>query len=32
MNKPGESFDNANKDAQLKSAEQNELLKGFEKK
>ncbi len=32
MNKPEESFDNADKDAQLNSAEQNELLKGFDKK
>ena len=32
MNKPSESFDNADKDAQLNSAEQNELLKGFDKK
>ncbi len=32
MNKPNESFDNADKDAQLNSTERNELLKGFDKK
>ncbi len=32
MNKSEESFDNADKDTQLDSAEQNELLKGFDKK
>ncbi len=32
MNKPEESFDNTDKDAQLNSTEQNELLKGFDKK
>ncbi len=32
MNKPEESFDNTDKDAQLNSTEQNELLKSFDKK
>ena len=32
MNKPEESFDNADKDAQLNSTERSELLKGFDKK
>ena len=32
MNKPEESFDNTDKDAQLNSTERNELLKSFDKK
>ncbi len=32
MKKPEESFNNADKDNQLNSAERNELLKGFDKK
>ncbi len=32
MNKPEESFNNADKDNQLNSTEQNELLRGFDKK
>lgn len=32
MNKSEESFDNTDKDAQLNSTEQNELLKSFDKK
>lgn len=32
MKKPKESFDKSDKDAQLDSTDQNELLKGFDKK
>ncbi len=32
MKKPEESFDSADNDTQLNSTEQNELLKGFDKK
>ncbi len=32
MKKPEEAIDNTDKDARLNSAEQNELLKGFDKK
>ncbi|MCR4290604.1 MAG: hypothetical protein NUV86_10145 [Candidatus Scalindua sp.] len=32
MKKPKESFNNSDKDAQLNSTDQDELLKGFDKK